>query len=232
MARFILFDIDHTLIYSGGAGIVALNRTLHDLSGIANGFDGITCAGKTDVQILKEAMNKHGLGAADGAVQQFMRRYVSHLSAAMDEISGHVKPGVMELLEALSRANGYWLGLLTGNIEDGARIKLGRFGLNDYFSVGAYGSDSEDRNLLLPIAVQRLSEAHRVKLAYADCVVIGDTPLDVTCAKIHGALSLAVATGPYSMEALNQAGAALVLPDLSDIPVVMAWLAGHEPARA
>lgn len=232
MSKFILFDIDHTLIYSGGAGIVALNRTLEELAGIPQGFQGITCAGKTDVQILREAIDKHGLDAADGPMRQFMDRYVVHLSLAMDEIEGHVKPGVRELLRELSRTKGFWLGLLTGNIEQGARIKLGRFGLNEFFSVGAYGSDSEDRNLLLPIAIQRLERVHGVRVGYADCVVIGDTPLDVACAKIHGAASLAVATGPYSMEVLNQTGAELVLPDLSDVRMIVTWLNGQGLNRA
>lgn len=224
MTKFILFDIDHTLVYSGGAGMVALNRTMEELTGIADGFQGIRCAGKTDAQILREAMDKHRLTSVDGDFHRFMSRYVEHLNLAMDEITGHVKPGVLELLHELSKANGFVLGLLTGNIEEGARIKLGRFGLNEFFSVGAYGSDSEDRNVLLPIAVERLAKVHGVHLACEDCLVIGDTPLDVECARVHGAASVAVATGPYSLEALNETGAELVLADLSDTQGVMKWL--------
>lgn len=224
MTKFILFDIDHTLIYSGGAGIVALNRTMEEITGIADGFQGIQCAGKTDAQILREAMDKHRLTSSREEVSHFLQRYVEHLDLALDEITGHVKPGIPELLHELSRANGFLLGLLTGNIERGARIKLGRFGLNEFFSVGAFGSDSENRNALLPIAVQRLARVHGVNVACEDCLVIGDTPLDVECAKVHGAASLAVATGPYAMEVLSESGAELVLPDLSDTRAVMAWL--------
>jgi phosphoglycolate phosphatase-like HAD superfamily hydrolase len=161
-------------------------------------------------------------------MRSFLGRYVVHLRLAVERIPGHVKPGVAELLRELRRENGFWLGLLTGNIEEGARIKLDRFGLNGFFSVGAYGSDSEDRNLLLPIAMQRLSRDHGVKANYADCVVIGDTPLDVECAKVHGALSLAVATGPYSMEVLKESGAEKTVPDLSDTRQILAWLNGRE----
>jgi phosphoglycolate phosphatase-like HAD superfamily hydrolase len=224
MTKFILFDIDHTLIYSGGAGVVALNRTMEELTGIAQGFQGINCAGKTDAQILREAMIKHRLDSSEGDMVRFLRRYVEHLNLAMDEITGHVKPGIQELLNELSRENGFVLGLLTGNIEEGARIKLGRFGLNEFFSVGAFGSDSEYRNDLLPIAVDRLAREHGVKVAFKDCLVIGDTPLDVECAKVHGAGSLAVATGPYALEILNETEPELALPDLSDTREVMAWL--------
>jgi phosphoglycolate phosphatase len=224
MAKFILFDIDHTLIYSGGAGIVALNSTLEELAGIADGFQGINCAGKTDMQILREAMGKHGLRSSDGEMRRFFDRYLVHLGLAMEKIPGHVKPGVPDLLRELRKDKGVSLGLLTGNIEEGARIKLERFGLNGFFAVGAYGSDSEDRNLLLPIATQRLADDHGIKVDYTDCVVIGDTPLDVECAKVHGALSLAVATGPYSMDVLRESGAEMIVADLSDTRQVLGWL--------
>jgi phosphoglycolate phosphatase-like HAD superfamily hydrolase len=123
-------------------------------------------------------------------------------------------PGVVELLDALMAADGYWIGLLTGNIQRGARIKLGVFDLNRYFPVGAFGDDNEDRNRLLPIAVERLRKTRDIDINYSDCIVIGDTPKDVQCSKPFGATSIVVSTGPYSYESLLKTGADYVLRDL------------------
>jgi phosphoglycolate phosphatase len=124
-------------------------------------------------------------------------------------------PGVVELLNTLKTIDGCWLGLLTGNIEQGARIKLGAFDLNRYFPVGAFGDDNEDRNGLLPIAVENLREMTDIDIPYSDCVVIGDTPKDVQCSKPFGATSIVVSTGPYSYASLLETGADYVLRDLS-----------------
>ncbi len=108
------------------------------------------------------------------------------------------------------------MGLLTGNLEQGARIKLGVFGLNEYFPTGAFGSDHEDRNKLLPIAVERFNILSGSQFDYTDCVIIGDTPRDVACAKPYNAVCIAVATGPYGAGSLVDAGADVVVEDLSD----------------
>jgi len=222
--RFILFDIDHTLIDSGGAGIVALNKALEDVTGISNGFNGISCAGKTDVQILREAMSKFSMSLDDGMIPRLLNRYLEHLRDAMLARNGRVKPGVCDLLERLELEENFEMGLLTGNIEQGARIKLERFSLNRFFPVGAFGDDGEDRNRLLPIAVERLSRVRGVSVDYANCIVVGDTPRDVDCAKAHGAASIAVATGPFSIEALRETTAELVLADLSDTDAIVNWM--------
>jgi len=121
---------------------------------------------------------------------------------------------VVELLDTLKAMDGYWLGLLTGNIERGARIKLSAFGLNEYFSVGAFGDDNENRNLLLPIAVEKFRKMTHIGINCDDCIVIGDTPSDVQCSKPLGALSIAVSTGPYSYESLLETEADYVLRNL------------------
>jgi phosphoglycolate phosphatase-like HAD superfamily hydrolase len=108
------------------------------------------------------------------------------------------------------------LGLLTGNLEKGARIKLEPFRLNEYFPAGAFGSDNEDRNTLLPIAVQRFEEILQDSIEINTCIIVGDTPRDVECAHIFGAQCIGVATGPYSYEDLQDAGADLVVQDLAD----------------
>ncbi len=224
MSKYVLFDIDGTLIDSGRSGFKALTLAFRDLTGIEEGCQGISFAGKTDLLIVKEALHRHDIGLENGWIDSFLGRYVEHLRITVTGGSGHVNPGVRPLLETLTAEEGIFLGLLTGNIEEGARTKLQPFFLNHFFPVGAYGGDGEDRNELLPIAVTRLAETTNVFVEYADCVIVGDTPSDVACAQVHGARSIAVATGPYSIEALRQTRAGLVLNDLSGTTKILNWL--------
>ncbi len=214
--KFLLFDIDGTLIDSGGAGIRSLNLAFEEMFSVGNAFETIRMAGKTDPQILREALALHGIESPNGIVPEFYRTYIRHLSEQIGKGKGHVKPGMREALEILKDREEFALGLLTGNIEGGAAIKLGHFGLRSYFVTGAFGSDAEDRNSLLPIAVEKLRSTTSVAVPFTDCVVIGDTPRDVDCARPYGAFSVAVATGPYSSAALSAAGADVVFEDLSD----------------
>jgi phosphoglycolate phosphatase len=213
--RLILFDIDGTLIDSGGAGTRSLDLALKELFSIDNGFDGISMAGKTDTQIIKEGLMKHGI-SADGNIGSVVKAYIKHLHIEIGNDKKHVKPGIYDLLKKLRIQKDTGLGLLTGNLEQGARIKLEPFRLNTYFPSGAFGSDDEDRNNLLPIAVKRFEEIFRRKLEIDSCIIVGDTPRDVECAHIHGAICIGVATGPYSVEDLIEAGADRVFEDLSD----------------
>jgi phosphoglycolate phosphatase len=224
MPKFILFDIDHTLIDSAGSGALALNLAFQDVTGIGNGFAGIRFAGKTDLKIISDALEKNRIQIQDGWLGRFLDVYLAHLRTAMSRGAGCVKPGVLDLLDRLVADQDFRLGLLTGNIEEGARIKLEPFGLNAFFQIGAFGSDSEDRNALLPLAVQRLAANTSILIDYRDCVVIGDTPLDVACAKAHEARSIAVATGPYAIEALQETDADLAMQDLSNTDDVVNWL--------
>ncbi len=224
MAKLILFDVDGTLIHSGGAGFIALTRTMRDLTGIEDGFRGVNCAGKTDVQILREAAANLAINPDDGFMAEFMALYPTHLRTSVKTTDGRLKPGVVPLLEDLRGRQDFFLGLLTGNVEAGARIKLEKFDLNRFFPVGAFGSDREQRNLLVPVAVLKLMETEHVTVKYSDCIVIGDTPLDVECAHAHGALSIAVATGPYSAPELEAANADLVLTDLTDARRIVRWI--------
>jgi phosphoglycolate phosphatase len=224
MPKYILFDVDGTLIDSGRSGFTALTLALQDLTGIENGFVGINFAGMTDLLIVKEALQRHAINLENGWTERFLNRYLEHLRTAVAEGRGHIKPGVPLLLENLAARSDIFLGLLTGNIEEGARAKLQPFSLNHFFPIGAYGCDADERNGLLPIAVMRLAEHANVSVAYEDCVVVGDTPSDVSCARVHGARSIAVATGPYSLEVLKQSGASLVLSDLSDTRKILNWL--------
>lgn len=215
MNRFVLFDIDGTLIDPGGAGRRSLTKAFHQMFSITDAFANITTAGKTDTQIIREGLSLHGLVSCDGILASIVSRYVENLKIEINNRRRRIMPGVVELLDALEGMDRYWLGLLTGNIEQGAWIKLSAFNLNRYFPVGAFGDDSEDRNRLLPIAVERLRKTKRIGVNYSDCIVIGDTPKDVQCSKPLGATSIVVSTGPYSYESLLETGADYVLPDLS-----------------
>ncbi|AFM25020.1 HAD family hydrolase [Desulfomonile tiedjei] len=232
MKKLILFDIDGTLMDSGGAGIAALNLALQDLTGIREGFRGIDCAGKTDIQIVLEAYAKWGVVSGDGMVRAFVDRYLHHLPEQVTmRNGGNVKKGVHDLLAALSRVSDYALGLLTGNVEKGARVKLAPHRLNDYFPLGAFGDDSADRNELLPIALRRFGRVNARPVDAKACLVIGDTPRDVECAHVHSAPCLAVATGRYSTPELVAAGADLALDDLSDTTRILDWIDGLGTTR-
>jgi phosphoglycolate phosphatase len=215
--KLILFDIDGTLVDSGGAGTRALDLAFAELFSISSAFVQISMAGKTDMQIVREGLLLHGISSGNGVVPGIIAAYLKHLSRQIQNHDKHLKPGIREALDALtSLKDRYALGLLTGNVEEGARIKLEAFNLNRYFSFGAFGSDNEDRNRLLPIAVERFEYLSGRKTAYEDCIVIGDTPRDSWCSKPYGALSIGVATGPYGIETLKNAGADKVFETLAD----------------
>jgi phosphoglycolate phosphatase-like HAD superfamily hydrolase len=215
--KLVFFDIDGTLIDSGGAGTRSLNYAFKELFSVHDAFKGISMAGKTDIQILKEGLGMHGLDTENGNVGLLCERYIAYLWTEIENPGKHLKPGITEALGLMAGREDVSLGLLTGNIEAGARIKLEPFGLNGYFPFGAFGDDHEDRNRLLPIAVERFSLLHQREVHYRDCVVIGDTPRDVECARIYGAYSVAVATGPYSYASLLGSGADMVLRNMAEM---------------
>lgn len=213
--KLILFDIDGTLIDSGGAGTKALNLAFEEAFSISDAFRGIEMAGKTDIQIMKEALRLHGMSSDNGNLEVLCKGYIKNLCLQIENPERHLKPFVRKILSTLSKREDLVLGLLTGNIREGAKIKLSPFGINHYFPIGAFGDDDEDRNRLLPVAIDRFRETFGNSIDYRDCIVIGDTPRDVECAKVYGAFAVAVATGPYTFEALLRAGADLVLRDMS-----------------
>jgi phosphoglycolate phosphatase len=221
--RLILFDIDGTLIDTGGAGVRALNAAFLELFSIENGFEGIAMAGRTDAVIIKDGLLKHGI-STDGNVARMIEIYLDHLRREIKNDRKRLKPGILETLGLLQTLEDTGLGLLTGNLETGARIKLEPFGLNEFFASGAFGSDDEDRNNLLPVALERYRRLAGRTIAPERCIVVGDTPRDIKCAHVHGARCFAVATGPYSSEALRGAGADYVADDLSDYLPLLRFL--------
>ena len=222
-ATLLLFDIDGTLLLSGGAGFRALTRTFEEFFGVADGFSGIPVAGRTDALILQAAITRAGLRVDEHDRTRFHTRYCGILEEEIRHPGPRkgLMPGVSALLEVLDTRPDACSGLLTGNFARAARIKLEHFGLWRYFACGAYGDDAAERNQLVPIAVERARRAGVVVDSFSDVVVVGDTPLDVQCAVAAGARSVAVATGSYDETALRDAGADTVLTDLSDAEVFL-----------
>jgi len=215
----LLFDIDGTLLLSGGAGLRALNRTFEELFGVASGFDGIPVAGRTDALLLRDAAARAEVRLDEAARQRFHDRYCDLLA---DEIAPpnprkRLMPGVARLIPALAGRDELTVALLTGNFARAARIKLEHFGLWRHFRGGAFGDDAPDRDGLVPVALSRVMTAAGARVAAADAIVIGDTPLDVQCAQVAGARSIAVETGSFDASALRAQGADEVLPDLADL---------------
>ena len=219
MQKLVLFDIDGTLVLTGGAGVRAMNRALADAFGRAEGLDGIPVAGRTDWAILADAVRRFGR-PLDGATLTDLRdRYVRNLAEEIlhpGQGAKAVLPGVREILEHLERRDDVLVGLVTGNFEEGARVKLGHFDLWRYFRCGAYGGDAADRNALVPFAVERARACGLPEIADADVLVVGDTPHDVMCAQVAGATAVAVATGSSTFEELRATGADVVFDDLAD----------------
>lgn len=221
--KLVLFDIDGTLLSSGMAGSDAMTLAFAELFQIDNAFHGIKMSGKTDPAILREAMANHGLQEAEHDLARFHERYVTHLRRTLQEPGRprRLMPGIPHLLEVLRRQSDLVLGLLTGNGAMGAQLKLESFGLWHYFCLGAYGSDSGDRNALVPIAQERVQTLVSEAIPAERVFVIGDTPRDIACAQVHGAQAVAVATGSYDLAELQQHQPEYCFPDLGDIAAVL-----------
>ncbi|MDI1472023.1 HAD family hydrolase [Thermodesulfovibrio sp. 1176] len=222
--KLIFFDIDGTLISAGGAGTRSLNKAFEEVLGIKEAFKNFEMAGKTDIQIIKEGLNLLKIKPSNRLINQIIESYINNLKREINNNSKHLKPGVKNFLELLYNDFEYPLGLLTGNVELGARIKLEPFGLNSFFLFGAFGSDHEDRNFLLPIGIQKFINKFNLYVDFHQCIVIGDTPRDVKCAKIYGAKVIAVATGPYSIEDLKNTDADVVVENLTEVNKILPLL--------
>ena len=221
MTKVVLFDIDGTLVLTGGAGVRAMSRAFEELFAVPDPFQGIPMPGRTDVSILWDAAAAHGVARHELA--RFRDVYLGHLAAEIEKPGPRkgIMPGVRPLLDSLAGRSDVYLALLTGNYEDAARVKLEYFDLWRYFPCGAFGDATPDRNSLLPRALAEIRQRGGPDVGPADAVVVGDTPLDVRCAAAAGARSIAVATGGYDVDALRSAGADVVLPDLSNAREVL-----------
>jgi phosphoglycolate phosphatase-like HAD superfamily hydrolase len=212
----LLFDIDGTLIHSGGAGKRAFVVTLHEAFGIQDELQDIPFSGKTDPLIIREIFAKHEIEPSAGHFDLFLSRYVGCLERLIADPRGTVMPGIREVLEACYSNPGVLLGLLTGNIQRGAAIKLTHYRLYHYFAFGAFGDDAEDRNEIARIAHARSQQQSGRDIARSSIFVIGDTPRDIECGRAINARTVAVATGKYSVEELRECRPDFVFEDLSD----------------
>lgn len=216
MKLLLLWDIDGTLTLSGGAGMHALQAALHHEFGIARSLADIDYAGRTDLWIMRQIFGKIGLPDSEANLSRLLAGYLAELPRALQNPQARLLPGVLTVLEVLAARGDCAQALLTGNVERGARIKLGHHGISHYFAFGAFADDSQWRNDLGPIALRRAREQLGVEFAPERVFVIGDTPHDIACGQVIGARTIAVATGQYSAAELRAASPTAIMPDLSD----------------
>ena len=221
--RVILFDIDGTLVLTGGAGVRGMARAFEQVFSVPHAFQTIDVPGRTDMWILGTALALHRVSADEADRTRFRDIYLAHLQDELQRPGPRkgTMPGVGPLLEALQRRDDVYLALLTGNYQEAARLKLEYFGLWRYFRCGAFGDDAPDRNGLVAKALTAIRECGGPVVEPPEVVVVGDTPHDVACAAAGGARSLAVATGGFDADVLRAAGADIVLDDLSDVDGVL-----------
>ena len=218
MKALLLFDIDGTLIWSGGAGERALRRALTEALRIDDDLDHIEICGRTDRAISRQILDLFDPPSTGEKIDRFLDVYLRHLEALLPATQGRILPGIPELLARLRHIDGVGVGLLTGNIRRGAELKLSHYGIWDHFPFGAFSDDSEDRNELGPFALARAA-----RHAGRDCApppervyVIGDTPHDIACGKVVNARTVAVATGRFSTAQLRPHNPDYLLEDFSD----------------
>jgi phosphoglycolate phosphatase-like HAD superfamily hydrolase len=213
----VLFDIDGTLITTGGAGAVAWRKAFDDVYGIPADIGKFTDAGETDPEVgRKTFVNVIGRDPEPAEMARLMARRLHHLPDAIADAPGYrVLPGVPEALARLAE-RGYLLGLTTGNVEAAAHIKLARAGLNSFFCFGGYGSDATDRTELTRRGLERAANVAGMELSAAACLVVGDTPRDIEAAHGAGAVAVGVATGHFTKDDLFAAGADLIVDTLEE----------------
>jgi len=222
--RLLLFDIDGTLVSTAHAGVQSLKAALATLYGINDGLDDIEVAGKTDRAIIRDIFGKHRIADSEKNRAAFADVYLHGLSAELPRREGRVLPGVLELLTRLQNRTHIVMGLLTGNLQRGARMKLEYFDLWKFFEFGAFADDHQDRNELGAFARQRAHEKHGHEFDAADIDVIGDTGHDVACGKAFGARTIAVVTGGWTQETLAAAHPDYLFRDLSKVDNVITTL--------
>ena len=203
--RLVLFDIDGTLITDGGAARDAFAMALRAVFGYEGRLQRYDFSGRTDPQITRMILRDEGLSDSEVDVRlgALFRTYLDALRERATADRVRSLPGIEPLLEALHADSAVTLGLLTGNLEEGARLKLDPPGLNRYFPFGAFGSDAEERDKLPPIAVQRAERLDGHRFAGQDVVIIGDSIYDIRCGVPHGATTIAIASGKTSAETLR-----------------------------
>ena len=226
MKRLLLFDVDGTLMDADGAGRAALRRAMLRVYGRTGPIDGYDFHGKTDPAIVRELLRSDGY--TDAQVDDRLAPLWDHYCTGLDEELGARRerlqafPGVRALLAHVRAEPRFTPGLVTGNVEGGAWRKLRACRLDEPFSFGAFGSDSEDRNDLPGLAIQRAAGATGIEFEPEEVVVIGDTPADIRCARASGTRALAVATGGFSGRQLASFEPDYLFDELTDLDEVIA----------
>lgn len=219
--RLFLFDIDGTLITSGGAGESALIQAMSSRFGVTEDLAGITLPGATDALIAVSLLKKHGIEPTPENTAALVDSYLHHLKESMPKYAGRVLPGIIPLLDALKLRPEAVIALLTGNMVKGAEIKLGHYGVWDYFEFGAFADDHHDRNELGKFARARATEKHGVSFLPSQIFVIGDTPRDIECGNAIGAKTVAIATGNYDAKSLAKHSPDFLFEDFLDTEAVL-----------
>jgi phosphoglycolate phosphatase len=217
----LLWDIDGTLIQSGGAGERALIASLQQEFGVIGTLEDIELAGRTDRWIARKILARFSLPHDSVNIDRYLEGYLNALPRELRNPEARTLPGVRELLGAVAANPAMAQGLLTGNLKRGAEIKLRHHELWEHFSFGAFADDAENRNELGPHAVRRASDHHSVTFAADRVFIIGDTPHDIACGKAIGAQTIGVATGSTTVEQLLACGATAVFPNLADTAAVL-----------
>ncbi len=218
----VLFDIDGTLLLSGGAGQRAMERALASALQVTAPTEDIPAAGRTDRAITRDLFRFHGIDETPEARERFVNAYYTHLPETLQELDGCLLPGVVPLLELLSARDDICLGLLTGNFRRGAKLKLAHYQIDKHFRFGGFGDDHFHRD---DVARAAVAEATRA-LSSASPVrywVVGDTPADVQCGRAIGAEVVAVATGIFSRDELAATSPDHLFDDLSKPDMLLRW---------
>ena len=218
MIKVVLFDIDGTLVRTGGAGVKAFARAFQTEFGLNDGAEKLKFAGRTDVSLVREFFSHHGITPDQSHFDRYFETYLFWLKEMILDCRGGICPGVRELLKDLRALDTPpQIGLLTGNIRRGAEVKLRHYQLWDEFSFGGFADDHEERDCIAAAAKERGEAILKTKLRGEEVLVIGDTPLDIRCARAIGAKVLAVATGGSTIADLEPHKPDLLVQDLSAV---------------